>query len=53
MKAHPIVIEKDASGFFVAECPALPGCYSQGKTLDESMKNIREVIEIIKDEVRN
>lgn len=46
----PIVMEKDEDGVFVVECPALPGCYSQGKTLDEAMKNIREVLEMIKDE---
>lgn len=30
---------------FVAECPALPGCVSQGKTRTEAMKNIREAIQ--------
>ena len=29
---------------FVAECPALPGCVSQGKTKSEAMKNIREAV---------
>ena len=40
----PVVVEKDESGFYVVECPVLEGCYSQGKTLDEALKNIREVI---------
>jgi antitoxin HicB len=31
--------------FFVAECPALPGCISQGKTRDEAMANIRDAIQ--------
>ncbi len=31
-------------GYFVAECPALPGCNSQGKTRDEALANIREAI---------
>lgn len=31
--------------YIVAECPALPGCVSQGKTRDEALKNIREAIE--------
>lgn len=39
-----VVIEKDEDGFFVGEVPQLKGCYTQGKTLDELMENIREVI---------
>ena len=44
MKLH-ITIEKDESGYFVAEVPALPGCLSQGKTREEVMVNIQEAIE--------
>jgi len=44
MKLH-VVIEKDESGYFVAEVPALPGCFSQGKTREEALTNIREAIE--------
>jgi predicted RNase H-like HicB family nuclease len=40
-----VVIEKDESGYFVAEVPAMPGCYSQGKTIEEVKQNIREAIE--------
>ena len=36
-------------GYIVAECPALPGCVSQGKTRDEALKNIQEAIEGIID----
>jgi predicted RNase H-like HicB family nuclease len=32
-------------GFVVAECPALPGCVSQGRTKAEALDNIREAIE--------
>ena len=39
-----VVIEKDEDGFFVGEVPPLKGCYTQGRTLDELMENIREVI---------
>jgi len=46
----PLFIEKDEDGFYVAECPILEGCYTQGKTLDEALKNIREVIEMILEE---
>ncbi len=40
-----VIIEKDESGYFVAEVPALPGCLSQGKTFEEAQENIKEVIE--------
>ena len=44
MKLH-VVIEKDESGYYVAEVPALPGCLSQGKTHDEALVNVKEAIE--------
>lgn len=40
-----VVIERDDFGYY-AYCPALPGCQSQGKTLDEAMSNIREAAEL-------
>jgi antitoxin HicB len=40
-----VIIEPDEDGVFIAECPALPGCVSQGKTRDEAMANIRDAIE--------
>ena len=40
-----VTIEPDEDGVFVAECPALPGCISQGKTRDEAMVNIRDAIQ--------
>lgn len=49
----PIFVEKDASGFYVIECPLFEGCYTQGKTLDEALKNIREVITLILEERKN
>ena len=44
MKLH-VVIEKDETGYYVAEVPALPGCLSQGKTREEALANIKEAIE--------
>ncbi|MFN3995819.1 MAG: type II toxin-antitoxin system HicB family antitoxin [bacterium] len=52
-KLLPIIIEKGEDGYYVAECPILPGCYTQGKTLDEALKNIREVIKLIFEEDKN
>ncbi len=50
-KVHlPVLVEKDEDGFFVVECPLLQGCYTQGKTLDEALKNIHEVIELCLEE---
>ena len=41
-----IVVEKDSAGYFVASVPALPGCHTQAKSLDELMERIREAIEL-------
>ncbi len=41
-----VIIEKDETGFYVAEVPALPGCLSQGNTFEEAETNIREAIEL-------
>lgn len=49
----PIFAEKDEDGVYVVECPLFEGCYSQGKTLDEAIKNIRQVIRMILDEAKN
>ena len=38
-------LERDESGMIVAECPAIPGCVSQGTTEQEALDNIREAIE--------
>ena len=40
-----VTIEPDEDGLFVAECPALPGCISQGKSRDEATANIRDAIQ--------
>ena len=40
-----VVIEPDEDGVFVAECPNLPGCISQGQTRDEAVNNIRDAIQ--------
>ncbi len=44
-----VTLERDEDGYYVVECPSLPGCLSQGKTPDEAMANIREAIEGIID----
>jgi predicted RNase H-like HicB family nuclease len=46
-----VLIEQDEDGFFVGEVPQLRGCYAQGHTMDELLKNIREVIELCLEEL--
>jgi len=52
-KRFPVFVEKDEDGFYVVECPLFSGCYTQGKTLDEALRNIREVIELCLEEKEN
>lgn len=49
----PVIVEKDEDDFYVAECPLFRGCYTQGKSLDEALKNIREVVELCLEEKEN
>ncbi len=39
-----VTIEQDEAGYYVVDCPALPGCVSQGQTREEALANIREAI---------
>jgi predicted RNase H-like HicB family nuclease len=39
-------LERDEDGVWIAECPSIPGCVSQGKTRDEAVANIREAISL-------
>lgn len=39
------IIYRGEDGYWVAECPSLPGCISQGKTKAEAIANIREAID--------
>ena len=52
-QSFPVIVEKDEDGFYVVECPLFKGCYTQGKSLDETLRNIREVIEICLEEKEN
>jgi predicted RNase H-like HicB family nuclease len=39
-------------GFWVVECPSLPGCISQGQTKEEALENIREAIDLYVESLR-
>lgn len=45
-----VIIERDEDGLFVGEVPQLKACYSQGETIDELMRNIKEVVELCLEE---
>ena len=40
-----ITITQDEDGIFVAECPSIPGCVSQGKTAEDAERSIQEAIQ--------
>lgn len=41
-----IVVEQDEDGVYIASCPALQGCYSQGDTYDEAVENLKDAIRL-------
>ena len=41
-----VVIEQDEDGVYLAHCPALEGCYTQGDTYEEALENIRDAIHL-------
>ena len=41
---YTVVIERDSERWYVARCPAIPGCFTQGRTRAEALENIREAI---------
>ena len=45
-----LTIDKDEDSFYVIESPDVAGCYTQGKTLDEALENIREVVVLLREE---
>jgi len=46
MTKFPITIYQDEEGWYVVECPVVPGCMSQGRTEEEALQNIREAIQL-------
>jgi predicted RNase H-like HicB family nuclease len=41
-----VTLDRDEDGFWIVECPAIPGCVSQGKTREEALQNIQEAIQL-------
>jgi predicted RNase H-like HicB family nuclease len=48
-----VIVEQDEAGYFVAECPALRACYTQGKTYEEAMENIKDVIALCLEDLKS
>ena len=46
----PIIIETDEDGIFIVSCPQFKGCHTYGKTIDEALERIKEVIELCMDD---
>ncbi len=46
-----IVVEQDEDGIYVASCPSLQGCYSQGDTFEEAIENVKDVIKMCLEEL--
>lgn len=44
--SYLVVFTQEKNGYFSTSVPALPGCFSQGKSLNEAKKNIQEAIEL-------
>ena len=41
-----VLIEQDETGLYIAKVPDIPGCYTQGKTVEQVMGRIREAIQV-------
>ncbi|PIN84233.1 hypothetical protein COV61_00750 [Candidatus Micrarchaeota archaeon CG11_big_fil_rev_8_21_14_0_20_47_5] len=46
MYEYDVIIEQDENKVFVVSVPALPGCHTEGDTMEEAMDNIREAVEL-------
>ena len=47
-----VIVEQDEVGNYVAECPALRACYTQGKTYEEVMENIKDVLAMCMEDLK-
>ncbi len=52
-RIFPIIIQEGEDGKYIASCPAIEGCFSQGNTIPEAMTNIREAIALCLEDMAN
>ncbi len=50
-RSFPVVLLPQPEGGYFVQCPTLPGCYSQGDTVEEALANIKEAIELALDDL--
>jgi predicted RNase H-like HicB family nuclease len=50
-QTYAVIVQPDDFGGFWASCPSLTGCYSQGDSIEETLKNIKEAIELSAEEM--
>ena len=43
---YPVLIEQDEDGMYIATVPDIPGCYTQGKTVEQAMNRVKEAIQV-------
>jgi predicted RNase H-like HicB family nuclease len=41
-----VTVEKDEDGVWIVECPSIPGCVSQGQTIEEALENVKDAIRL-------
>jgi predicted RNase H-like HicB family nuclease len=46
MRQFDVIIERDEEGLYIGSVPQLPGCHTQGRSLDELMERMREAVEL-------
>ncbi|MDH5398573.1 MAG: type II toxin-antitoxin system HicB family antitoxin [Cyclobacteriaceae bacterium] len=46
----PVLVEIDEDGVYIVSCPVFKGCHSYGKTVEEALENLKEVVEICLEE---
>ena len=49
----PILVEQDEDNVYIVSCPVFRSCHSYGKTIDEALENIKEVIDICLEEEKD
>ena len=47
-----VIVEQDEDGCDIASCPSLQGCYSQGDSFEEALENVKDVIEMCLEELK-
>ncbi len=52
-RRYTVLLERESDGGYHASCPALPGCHTQGDTLDEAVENISDAMRLYLESLRD